>query len=174
MGSEAGLLFVAYWGGFICIGLVVNRLFSAIWIGAVWGGIFKAIGIALVASRSYYGVDAGAVLLNMAVAIVGGALVTSAIYGLRRLVGRLTRPKELRQERKAEKGSQKWRIGLFSRIFESAGAAAFVVAYLAGGFPGGTIIMWASCNPRRLDGLDWVLSVVIPFYGPIYSLFECW
>ena len=96
-----GLLLVAYWGGLACIGLIVNRLISAALIGAVWGGIFKTIGIAYVASNSYYGVGAGIAAFNITVGIVGGALVTSATYGLRRLIGKLRGPKG-----KAENKSQ--------------------------------------------------------------------
>lgn len=39
-------------------------------------------------------------------------------------------------------------------------------------FPGGTILMAVVCNSRRLDGWDWVLSVVIPAYGLIKALFN--
>ena len=38
--------------------------------------------------------------------------------------------------------------------------------------PGGTIVMALSCNSRRLDGWDWVLSVIIPAYGLIKALFN--
>jgi hypothetical protein len=31
-------------------------------------------------------------------------------------------------------------------------------------FPGGAILMALACNSRRLDGWDWVLSVIIPAY----------
>ncbi len=44
----------------------------------------------------------------------------------------------------------------------------FAVIY----FPGGTILMALTCNSRRLDGWDWVLSVIIPAYGLIKALFN--
>lgn len=44
------------------------------------------------------------------------------------------------------------------------GAVVFVF-FLLGNFPGGTILMALSCGSRQLDGWDWVLSVIIPFYG---------
>ena len=40
-----------------------------------------------------------------------------------------------------------------------------LVFFLLGNFPGGTILMALSCGSRVLDGWDWVLSVIIPFYG---------
>lgn len=40
-------------------------------------------------------------------------------------------------------------------------------------FPGGTILMAVSCSSRKLDGWDWVLSVIVPFYGIIKSFFFC-
>jgi len=46
--------------------------------------------------------------------------------------------------------------------------AFFTVIY----FPGGTILMAVSCDARRLDGWDWVLSVVIPAYGFLKSIFS--
>jgi len=41
----------------------------------------------------------------------------------------------------------------------------FVAYFLLGQFPGGTIFMAIMCDSRNLDGWDWVLSVIIPFYG---------
>lgn len=45
--------------------------------------------------------------------------------------------------------------------------AIFAVIY----FPGGTILMALSCNTDRLDGWDWVLSVIIPAYGLFTAIF---
>jgi hypothetical protein len=40
-------------------------------------------------------------------------------------------------------------------------------------FPGGTIYMAMRCNSRDLSGWDWVLSVVVPFYGLFKGTFGC-
>lgn len=48
--------------------------------------------------------------------------------------------------------------------------AFFVAFFLLGQFPGGTIFMALMCDSRRLDGWDWVLSVIIPFYGLIKGM----
>ena len=37
-------------------------------------------------------------------------------------------------------------------------------------FPGGTIFMALMCDSRRLDGWDWILSVIVPGYGLIAGL----
>jgi len=58
------------------------------------------------------------------------------------------------------------------KIFESAFSVMFFVVFLLGQFPGGTIVMALKCNSRRLDGWDWVMSVVIPFYGLMKALFS--
>lgn len=58
------------------------------------------------------------------------------------------------------------------RVGEGAGFGVMLIFFLAANFPGGTIIMWQSCRARYLDGLDWVLSVVVPFYGPAKALFS--
>jgi len=52
------------------------------------------------------------------------------------------------------------------------GAAGFLIAglFFLGQFPGGTITMALSCSGHRLSGWDWVLSVVIPFYGLIKAV----
>lgn len=50
--------------------------------------------------------------------------------------------------------------------------AAGVALFAAGQFPGGTIIMALSCSKHNLDGWDWVLSVVVPFYGVMKALFS--
>ena len=58
------------------------------------------------------------------------------------------------------------------RIFESVSSIIFYLFFLVVYFPGGTIVMALSCNSRRLDGWDWVLSVVIPAYGLAKSIFS--
>jgi|TARA_B110000879_G_C11056782_1_gene465078 hypothetical protein len=55
-------------------------------------------------------------------------------------------------------------------FIEGAAGSLFVVIFLMGQFPGGTIVMALSCNASRLDGWDWVLSVIIPFYGIFMAL----
>lgn len=61
---------------------------------------------------------------------------------------------------------------MWGKLSESVLGTVMVIAYLAAGFPGGTIIMWQSCRAYRLDGLDWVLSVLVPFFGPAKALFS--
>jgi hypothetical protein len=56
------------------------------------------------------------------------------------------------------------------RILESVGGFGLMALFLLGNFPGGTIVMATACNTRRLDGWDWVLSVIIPFFGLIRSV----
>lgn len=51
------------------------------------------------------------------------------------------------------------------KVLEAIGGFGFMLAFAVLYFPGGTILMWLSCPDRRLDGLDWVLSVVIPGFG---------
>lgn len=50
-------------------------------------------------------------------------------------------------------------------IINGAGAVIIAGLFLVGQFPGGTIFMALSCSSYRLDGWDWVFSVVIPFFG---------
>jgi len=47
------------------------------------------------------------------------------------------------------------------------GGSAFLILFILMQFPGGTVFMAIACPNQRLDGLDWVLSVVIPAYGLI-------
>jgi len=61
---------------------------------------------------------------------------------------------------------------MFEKLFESTLGIFFVVGGLVAYFPGGTILMALSCNSRRLDGWDWVLSVVVPFYGVFKTIFS--
>ncbi|MDB5478340.1 MAG: hypothetical protein JWM96_835 [Alphaproteobacteria bacterium] len=43
-----------------------------------------------------------------------------------------------------------------------------VVLFLVLYFPGGVIIMGASCHGKSsIDGLDWIASIFVPFYGVI-------
>lgn len=51
------------------------------------------------------------------------------------------------------------------RLFDGALTGILFVAFALFYFPGGTILMAMACNSRRLDGWDWVLSVIIPAYG---------
>jgi hypothetical protein len=48
----------------------------------------------------------------------------------------------------------------------------FWICYMLVTFPGGTILMAVSCDSNKLDGWDWVLSVVVPFYGIIKAIFS--
>ncbi len=50
---------------------------------------------------------------------------------------------------------------ILSSVFGISLFALSLVAY----FPGGTILMAMRCHSYRLDGWDWVLSVIVPFYG---------
>jgi hypothetical protein len=51
------------------------------------------------------------------------------------------------------------------KLIYGATTSAYGIIYLLTSFPGGTILMALSCDSHRLDGWDWVLSVIIPFYG---------
>jgi len=57
-------------------------------------------------------------------------------------------------------------------LFENTLTSMFVIIFMLGQFPGGTIVMALSCQSKRLDGWDWVLSVVIPFFGLFKALFS--
>jgi hypothetical protein len=59
-----------------------------------------------------------------------------------------------------------------SKVFDNVAGAGLFILFLFINFPGGTIMMALSCNTRRLDGWDWVLSVVIPGFGLFKSLFS--
>lgn len=58
------------------------------------------------------------------------------------------------------------------KILETGMGAVFFVLFLLIYFPGGTIFMAMRCNSHRLDGWDWVLSVIIPAYGLLKGLFS--
>jgi hypothetical protein len=54
-----------------------------------------------------------------------------------------------------------------SRILETIGSLGLLIIFFLGQFPGGTIFMAARCDSYRLSGWDWVLSVIVPFFGLI-------
>ena len=54
---------------------------------------------------------------------------------------------------------------MLEKLAEASGGIIIGVFFLLVNFPGGTIFMALGCNTRRLDGWDWVLSVIIPAYG---------
>jgi hypothetical protein len=56
---------------------------------------------------------------------------------------------------------------MMGRIMESMGSFGLMALFILGNFPVGTIVMAASCSSRELSGWDWVLSVIIPFFGLI-------
>lgn len=58
---------------------------------------------------------------------------------------------------------------LFSNVF----GGLFCAAYLVAGFPGGTIAMAVMRDSNELHALDWIASVIIPFYG-ILKAFAVW
>ena len=63
--------------------------------------------------------------------------------------------------------------GAFMELKLSAGYAGLLfLAFAFISFPGGAILMALACNSRRLDGWDWVLSVIIPAYGLMKVLFN--
>ena len=48
-----------------------------------------------------------------------------------------------------------------------------VLCFLVFWFPGGVIAMGSVCrNSPEIDGLDWLLSVLVPFYG-VATSFIC-
>jgi hypothetical protein len=61
---------------------------------------------------------------------------------------------------------------MIKQLFESASGIAMFLVFMVLYFPGGTIMMALSCNSRKLDGWDWVLSVIIPGFGLMKSLFS--
>lgn len=58
-----------------------------------------------------------------------------------------------------------------SDLFSGTVAFIYLILFVLVYFPGGTIFMASMCNNSRLDGWDWVLSVVIPGYGLARGLF---
>ncbi len=63
---------------------------------------------------------------------------------------------------------------MFKQMLDSTLGIMFFLVFLIAYFPGGTILMALSCDSRRLDGWDWVLSVIIPGYGLAKSAMRCW
>lgn len=57
-------------------------------------------------------------------------------------------------------------------MFQQISGVVFAIIFMLGQFPGGTILMALRCDSHRLNGWDWVLSVVIPFYGLFKALFS--
>lgn len=57
-------------------------------------------------------------------------------------------------------------------IFQGIGSMGLFALMLVAYFPGGTILMALACSKYRLDGWDWVLSVVVPLYGLFKVLFS--
>jgi hypothetical protein len=56
---------------------------------------------------------------------------------------------------------------MMGRILESTSSFGLMALFLLGNFPGGTLVMAASCNTHHLSGWDWLLSILIPFFGLI-------
>jgi hypothetical protein len=54
---------------------------------------------------------------------------------------------------------------LMERLFQTGLVWLLSVGFLLIYFPGRTILMAMACNSRRLNGWDWVLSVIVPAYG---------
>jgi len=50
-------------------------------------------------------------------------------------------------------------------MFNSVYAVISLTLLLLASFPGGTIAMAIACRGTRLNGWDWVLSVILPAYG---------
>jgi hypothetical protein len=57
-------------------------------------------------------------------------------------------------------------------MFQQISGVFLAIIFMLGQFPGGTILMALRCDSHRLNGWDWVLSVVIPFYGLFKALFS--
>lgn len=45
-----------------------------------------------------------------------------------------------------------------------------LVGFLTLWFPGGMIVMGVSCGSARLDAVDWVMSVLLPFFGIVRAI----
>jgi hypothetical protein len=59
---------------------------------------------------------------------------------------------------------------IMNSLSQNLFSVLLAIAFLLGNFPGGTIAMAMSCSSYKLSGWDWVLSVVIPFFGIIKSV----
>ena len=50
-------------------------------------------------------------------------------------------------------------------------AALTIILFLVFWFPGGVLILGASCHGRpSVDALDYILSIFVPFYGVIVGI----
>ena len=45
-----------------------------------------------------------------------------------------------------------------------------IIGFLILWFPGGLIIMGTQCHGSKIDGWDWIFSVLVPFYGVIEAM----
>ena len=61
---------------------------------------------------------------------------------------------------------------MLKELGSSIGSVVIIGVFLLGQFPGGTILMAIKCDSHRLTGWDWVLSVIIPFFGVFKALFS--
>ncbi len=61
---------------------------------------------------------------------------------------------------------------MLKQMLDSTVGIIMILFFLVAYFPGGTILMAVSCDSRRLDGRDGVLSVVVPCYGLAKSFFS--
>lgn len=57
-----------------------------------------------------------------------------------------------------------------NRLGNFLAGGGIVIIWLVMWFPGGTILMALTNDSRKLDGWDWVLSVIIPGYGFVKSV----
>ncbi len=55
-------------------------------------------------------------------------------------------------------------------FFDNATGIVMFFLFLLAQFPGGTVFMAMRCESIDLTGWNWVLSVVMPFYGLIHGL----
>jgi len=57
-------------------------------------------------------------------------------------------------------------------LLETIGGIGIFIIFFFLQFPGGTIFMALACDTDKLDGWDWVLSVVIPAFGVLTGMFS--
>jgi len=62
--------------------------------------------------------------------------------------------------------------GFIQNLLGTAAGLFFIIIFVLAQFPGGTILMAVRCNTDRLDGWDWVLSVIFPGFG-LFKSFTC-
>lgn len=59
--------------------------------------------------------------------------------------------------------------GVFNRLKKLA--LITIIGFLVFWFPGGPIIMGAACHGKpSIDTMDYILSVIVPFYGAIVGI----